>query len=199
MQSKPPQTNATNAPRTNAERTAATRTQILAAARALFAQHGYAATGTPEIVRAAGLTRGALYHHFADKAAVLDAVLHAEATAVAERIEAATDGIDDPARALDFGTDAYLSAMQTPGRARLLLIEGPAVLGPARLAAIDRETGGGSLRTGLAALLGDTPGDLDALADSLSAAFDRAALAIAEGADPAPYRTALRRLLTGLR
>lgn len=184
--------------KSNAERTSATRAALVTAARALFAHQGYAPTGTPEIVRSAGLTRGALYHHFSGKAGLFDAVVHAEAQTVARRIGEATADTADPLSALMTGADAYFDAMQDPGRARLLLLDGPAVLGPARMAEIDRETGGDTLRAGLAALLGPANAELDATADGLSAAFDRAALAIAQGADPAAYRAAIRRLVSGL-
>lgn len=185
-----------NARRTNEARTAATRLALLAAARTLFVDKGYGETGTPEIVAAAGVTRGALYHHFADKAALFRAVVTAEAAAVADAIDrvAKTDG--PPRRALIEGAGAYFAAMTEPGRARLLLLEGPAVLGPEAMAELDREQGGGTLRRGLAAALPKIdPPDLDALADCLSAAFDRAALAIAGGADPAPYCAAITRLI----
>lgn len=76
--------------RTNAERRDATREALLAAARALFAEKGYAATGTPEIVAAARVTRGALYHHFADKADLFRAVVEAEHRRVAAEVEVVT-------------------------------------------------------------------------------------------------------------
>ena len=86
--------------------------------------------------------------------------------------------------------------MTVPGRARLLLLDGPAVLGPQTMAELDRSLGGATLRQGLAeAMRRVDPVELDALADCLSAAFDRAALAIAGGADPAPYCAAITRLI----
>lgn len=188
-------------PRSNEDRTAATRTALLDAARALFIDKGYADTGTPEIVARARVTRGALYHHFADKADLLRAVITREAQAVAETIEGGTSMQDSALDALLNGADAYFEAMRVPGRARLLLLEGPVVLGLEEMARIDRQTGGQTLLEGLAhaqaaGALGDVP--LAPLAALLSAAFDRAALAIAEGEAAEPYRVAIRALLTGL-
>lgn len=178
--------------RTQDARSAAMRTRLIGAARALFVEKGFAATGTPEIVAAAGVTRGALYHHFSDKADLLRAVLMAEAAAVAASIEAAEVS---PAAPFEAGTRAYFAAMAVPGRARLLLVEGPAVLGPAEMARIDAGSGGAALRAGLSEALPDAePAETAALADMLSAGFDRAALAVAAGADPAPYLAALARI-----
>ena len=115
--------------RSNKQRSETTRAELIAAARLLFVGRGYAETGTPDIVDAAGLTRGALYHHFDDKKALFLAVVEAEARAVAEEIERAAPD-DMPAReALVKGGEAYLDALAAPGRTRLLLLDGPAVLG----------------------------------------------------------------------
>lgn len=182
--------------RTNEARTAATRAALIGAARTLFVEKGYGETGTPEIVAAANVTRGALYHHFADKADLFRAVVTAEAAALAEAIDRATIPVAAPRKALIEGTGAYFAAMTVPGRARLLLLDGPAVLGPQTMAELDRSLGGATLRQGLAeAMRRVDPVELDALADCLSAAFDRAALAIAGGADPAPYCAAITRLI----
>ncbi|WPZ35569.1 helix-turn-helix domain-containing protein [Thalassobaculum sp. OXR-137] len=182
--------------RTNEARRAATRAALIAAARALFVEKGYGETGTPEIVAAAEVTRGALYHHFADKADLFRAVVTAEAKALAEAIDRAAAPAASPRKALIEGTGAYFAAMTVPGRARLLLLDGPAVLGPHVMADLDRSQGGATLRQGLAeAMRRIDREELDALADCLSAAFDRAALAIAGGADPAPYCAAITRLI----
>src|SRR5690606_7655672 len=115
--------------RSNRERTEATRAALLDAARKLFVEKSYAETGTPEIVAAAGVTRGALYHHFADKQALLRAVVEAESQAVADEVEKAAPVSLAPLDALRLGGTAFLAAMTTPGRTRLLLLDGPAVLG----------------------------------------------------------------------
>lgn len=187
--------------RSNEARTARTRAALMAAAREMFVERGYEATATPEIVRRAGLTRGALYHNFTDKADLFHAVVAGEAEAVAAEIEAGSAGETDALAALLAGADAWFAAMSRPGRARLLLIDGPAVLGPEAMRDTDLRTGGATLREGIAALTGE---DAEAervavLAELLSAAFDQAALAIATGAPPPPYRVALAELLASLR
>src|SRR5256885_16549175 len=75
-------------PRTQAERTAATRTALIAAARELFAEHGYAGVGTEAIVRAAGVTRGAMYHQFTDKQDLFAAVFEAVEAGLTAGIDA---------------------------------------------------------------------------------------------------------------
>ncbi len=182
-------------PRSNRERTQATRQALLAAARALFVDKGYAETSTPEVSAAAGTTRGALYHHFIDKRDLFRHVLQHEAEAVRAAIDAAAPAPADPLHALIQGARAYLRAMTAPGRTRLLLIDGPAVLGHAEATAIDGAQAAAALRTGLSAVLGEETIALDALAPLLSAAFDRAALEIDAGADAQAVGEAMEWLL----
>ncbi|MBG6166395.1 AcrR family transcriptional regulator [Labrenzia sp. EL_13] len=187
--------------RKQAERRAETRRALLGAARKLIVAKGYAETGTPEIVKDADVTRGALYHHFSDKADLMRALVHQEAAAVASEINADTSTDQSPLDAFMAGAKAYFSAMSAPGRARILLLEGPAVLGLGEMAEIDRETGGATLLEGLRhaaaqGAIGDIP--LEPLADLLSSAFDRAALAIANGEDSEAYEQATKKLLAGI-
>ncbi|MEM1360550.1 MAG: helix-turn-helix domain-containing protein [Pseudomonadota bacterium] len=182
--------------RRNVDRSADTKARLIAAARKLFVEKGFSGTSTPEIVRQAEVTRGALYHHYADKTALFRAVLEAESDAIGHAIEA----IDKQPNPLAAGSAAYFSAMAVPGRARLLLVEGPFVLGAAEIDAMDGGGGRASLRAGLAAAVnGFSETEIDALAMILSAGFDRAALAIAEGAAPEPYHVALQSLIEGIR
>lgn len=187
--------------RSNRDRSEATQAALVAAGRRLFLEKSYSEVSTPEVAVAAGVTRGALYHHFADKEALFRAVVEAESAVVAAEIEQAAPLSHSPVAALVRGGEAFLAAMQEPGRVRLLLLDGPAVLGRAAMDEIDMRHGGRTLREGLeAAMAGGALRKLpvDAAAALLSAAYDRAALAIDAGADPRDYRRALEALIEGL-
>ena len=186
--------------RSNKERTESMRQALIDAARSLFVEKGYAETATPEIVAKAGVTRGALYHHFEDKRALFRAVIEREAADVAADIEAATPPGNSPRQAILEGTRAYFDAMARPGRTRLLLLDGPAVLGTEMIRAIDQETSEASLKQGLEALLSGSrnSGHAETLAILLSAAFDRAALAIETGVDRRQCEDAIAALIDGL-
>lgn len=187
--------------RSNKDRSDATRAALIAAGRRLFVSGGYAETGTPELVAEAGVTRGALYHHFADKRALFRAVVEAESAAVAHEIESAARPGLSPLKALSKGGAAFLEAMRVPGRTQLLLIDAAAVLGREELDAIDARHGGRTLREGLSAAMqaGALPKlPLAPTAQLLSAAYDRAALAIAAGADPGEWHKLIDTLVAGL-
>ncbi|USG62931.1 TetR/AcrR family transcriptional regulator [Sneathiella marina] len=184
---------------TNAERTLAMRVNLLDVARRLFSEKGYGATSTPEIVAAAKVTRGALYHHFEDKLALFRAVVEREAERVADAIQEEDSAGDDILNTLKIGSEAYFKAMQEPGRSHLLLVEGPAVLGLREMNNIMAARDGEQLRLGLQGLLQHDPNlPLDALSDVLAAAFDRAAYAVAEGRAEEKYRQALDSILTAI-
>ena len=187
--------------RTQAERRAETRGQLLAAARKLFAERGFADTGTPDIVAAAGVTRGALYHHFADKTALFAAVVEAEHAAVAAGIETAGDAMpEDPVAALLAGGAAFFAAMRDEGRRRILLVDAPAVLGRAALDEIDARHGLETLVCGLrdamdAGAIKRLP--VEPLAQLFGALFDRAALAPVERQEE--FQQAMAAMVEGLR
>lgn len=188
--------------RTQSQRRADTQRALVSAARRLFAAKGFAATGTPEIVAEAGVTRGALYHHYADKTALFQAVVEQEHALLAMSINAAAEGEDEPGpvRALIAGGDAFLDAMQEPGRRQILLVDAPAVLGRAAVDEIDTRHGLRTLIEGVkAAMEAKAIRDLPAipLAHLLNALFDRAALAAPE--ELADYRKTIKALIRGLK
>jgi AcrR family transcriptional regulator len=187
--------------RSQGERTDATRAALVGAARALFEARGFAGTGTPEIVAAANVTRGALYHHFADKTGLFHAVARQVAQEVADEITQRSRRHKKPVDALLAGAQAYFAAMAAAGRARLLLLEAPAVLSAEQVMGLSDLAGFQALQEGLQAALGEgqpAAAPLRELSVLLSAAFDRAALAIARGEPAAPYEQAIRLLLSRL-
>ncbi len=185
-------------PRSNRERTDATRTALLDAARTLFVEKGYADTATPEIVTAADVTRGALYHHFPDKKALFWAVIEREANDVAADIDARSAEASSAREALLQGASAYFDAMAVPGRTRLLLREAPAQH------AIDSGEGEDpaeqGLKIGLSHLLAGSEhlNLLDPLTVLISSLFEKAAIAIDCGGKRADYEAAIAALIDGL-
>src|ERR1700709_1483523 len=116
---------------TRAGRAEAPRASLIAAARRLFTERGYDAVGTEEIVRAAGVTRGALYHHFGGKSGLLDAAyeqLEAESTERVARIVLGSD-LHSPLEAMAAGIEAFLDECAEPELRQIALHDAPAVLG----------------------------------------------------------------------
>jgi AcrR family transcriptional regulator len=113
------------------ERSQATRAALLATARELFAERGYAAVGTEEIVRATGVTRGALYHHFAGKLELFEAVYEAvEEQLLVEIATAVADFESDPLELLNAGAQAFLDASENDRSVQqIALVDAPSVLG----------------------------------------------------------------------
>jgi AcrR family transcriptional regulator len=182
--------------RSNADRSEAMRASLLDVGRKLFVKQGYMETSTPQIVAAAKVTRGALYHHFADKLDLFRAVVEREAEKVAIAIERSLPEDTDALEGLIAGSNAYFDAMKVPGRARLMLVDGPAVLGKEEMNRIYAAQDEEQLKIGLEEVLaGRSDLPLEALAKVLAAAFDRAALAISQGEEDAPYRKAVTHLL----
>ena len=189
-----------------AERAEATRTALVAAARELFTERGYAAVGTEEIVRRAEVTRGALYHHFADKRDLFRTVHEQMEGEIVAAIAARMDGTTDPLELLKTGTRAFLDACMDPAHARVNLLDAPSVLGWEEWREIDMRHGMGLVTAGLQA--GMDAGALRVqpvrpLAHLLLAAMGEAALMIANSSGPQATRdemeTSLLELLEGLR
>jgi len=189
-----------NPHRSNEQRTKQTRAALIAAARKLFVEKGFAETSTPDIAKAAQVTRGALYHHFKDKTDLFRSVILAESELIAREIKEAASTDVTPLNALTKGAAGYFDAMSASGRPQLLLIEGPAILGHIEMREIDRKTGGQELLQGLRFELKGREDDttITVMADLLSAMFDRAALAITTGENPTPYQAIMDKLLRSL-
>ena len=188
-------------------RSEATRQRLVAAARTLFAERGYAGVGTEQIVQAAGVTRGALYHQFRDKADLFAAVAEAVQAEIAHRITAGaqTDGPLDPITALQAGVGRFLEACADPAVERILLLDGPAVLGWQAWRDLADRYGLGLLQHALQAAIDAgaiTPQPVVPLAHVLIGALDECALYVARAADPAAARqqctAILQQLLDGL-
>jgi AcrR family transcriptional regulator len=115
--------------RTQAERSASTRAALVSAARDLFSTQGYAATGREEIVARAGVTRGALQHHFGDKETLFREVYELVEKELTDAVAvAAMAAGDDPLDELRAGCNAYLDAVLDPAVQQICAIDGPAVL-----------------------------------------------------------------------
>lgn len=194
-----------------AEHIADTRAALLDAARELFAERGYAGTGTEEIVARARLTRGALYHHFGDKARLFTAVMEAVAAELAERLVAqqlsrTAAGTTGAREELREGIQAFLDACIGSDFQRIVLVDGPAVLGPGAWNDLVEQHGLGLLRAWLQRAIDDgqiDPLPVDPLARLLAALIGEASLYIARAGDPARARreagATIDRILTGLR
>lgn len=185
--------------RSNKQRSEDTRALLITVARQLFCSHGYADTGTPEIVAKAKVTRGALYHHFDGKAALFQAVAMQMADEVAAAIQQESSEAGSALDGLRLGAKAYFSAMAEQDRARILLLEAAAVLDREQLRVLSDAAGSHELQAGLLSILPvDSAVPIGALTELLSAAFDRAALEIANGASVNDYEKAVNHVLEAL-
>jgi AcrR family transcriptional regulator len=175
-----------NVKRTQAERSDATRAGLVAAARSLFAQRGYAAVGTEEIARAAGVTRGALYHHFDGKRELFEAVYEQIEVELAERIAtgALRASATSPLEAMRAGTEMFLLASTEPETQRIVLLDGPSVLGWDRWREIAAEHGLGLI--------------VATLQHVLMGALDEGAMLVARAEDPERMRAEVAQTLAAL-
>ncbi|MFI1465212.1 TetR/AcrR family transcriptional regulator [Nocardia carnea] len=181
-----------------------TRRTLLREGRRLFADNGYAAVTIADIVTAAGVTKGALYHQFAGKPEVFRAVLADVQSEVADRVAAAADARPTPWDQLVAGCEAFLTTCATPEIQRIMLVDGPAVLGWQEWRAMDEATSARHLADALTSLIDEgviAPQPVQPLTHLLSGAMNEAALWLASGTGPealADTLTALRRLLDAL-
>ena len=187
--------------RTQSERRAQTRAALIAAGRTLFTERGFAGAGREEIVERAGLTRGALYHHFASKEDLFAAVYEEVERDLTEAVIVAAAGSNDPVEGLRLGAFAFLDAAATPEVRRVVLLDGPAVLSPEVQHEIAQRYGLGLVREALRAA--DAAGRLlvgpvDLLAPVLLAALHEAATSIADGQNADGMRAVVESLLKAI-
>lgn len=182
-----------------------TKRAIIAAARAAFARDGYAGTSLESIVGPAGVTKGALYHHFANKAGVLDAICVELKTELAARIRAAAVGETAAWPRIQAALATWCTMSAEPAYRRIALRDAPGVLGP-RLREIEHATVLVALIERVRELADEgaiRPVPVDATARVLLAAAGEIAAWLADADDPAPAcaegAAVLRALLDGLR
>jgi AcrR family transcriptional regulator len=185
------------------ERSEATRAALVAAARPLFADRGFAGVGTEEIVRAAGVTRGALYHQFRDKRELFAAVFEQLEAELAQRVSeaAVASGATEPLAALRVGTDAWLDACTEPEVQRIVLLDAPAVLGSERAREIGLLHSVGLVEAALQAAVDAgqlAPQPVRGLAHILIGAVDEAALYVATSDDQVAARAEVGAVLDRL-
>ena len=195
--------------RSHAERRAATRRALLDAARVLFAGKGYAEVSIEEVVREAGVTRGALYHHFEDKRLLLRAVVEEIEDEIDVLVEGAAEEAHarsgDPLEAMMAGSYAFLDACSRPEVRRIMLLDGPAVLGWEEWHEMDAGHAVAQIKAGLEMLVDDglvEPQPLRPLAHLLHGAVIEAAFYVAASEDALEARgeagAGLERLMRGL-
>jgi len=186
---------------TNPERSAHTRARLLGVARTLFARDGYAATPTEAILEGAGVQRGALYHHFTDKAALFEAVCIQLVEEALPPIDTATARARGALDALTRGSIAWIEFVTRDDVRRILLVDGPTVLGWQRWQALDDRLSVNALRTALreAIAAGEIAfeGDAELLTTMVNGALNALALQVGNAA-PAPAARQWQRAVRGL-
>ena len=181
---------------TQAERTEATCGRLIATARRLFAEKGFAATSTEEILGEADVSRGALYHHFSSKTDLFQAAFEAVEDELTARIlELATaSGETDPLRILELGFDAFLDQCLNPEVQRIVMLDGPTVLGWDTWHELDERYAFGTIKAVLAvaAELGRIePAAVEPLAHLILGAVMQAGMVVARADDPGVAKEAM--------
>src|SRR5919107_3767114 len=190
--------------RSQAERRATTRRALLDAAREMFAEKGYHGAAAEEIVRRAGVTRGALYHHYEDKKDLFRAVVDEMEGEIDEEIEAAERAQPELPEAVMAGYRAFVDAVLDPEMRRTFFLDGPSVLGW-EWREIDARHAVGKIEEGLEALIAEgfvEPQPVGPLARLINGTLLEAAFFVAASEDPEAARDevwgAMERLVGGL-
>ena len=188
-----------------AEQREQTRRELLRESRRLFATQGYGATGLSQIVESAGVTKGALYHHFDSKDGLFRAVLEEVQQHVASIVVTSADAHNDPWMRLTVGCRAFLTACVDPEIQQIMLVDGPAVLGWNEWRVLDEAASARHLTEALSTLIEQgiiARQPVEPLAHLLSGAMNEAALWLATTENPgdlADTLTALFQMLEALR
>ncbi|MBB4929517.1 AcrR family transcriptional regulator [Lipingzhangella halophila] len=193
------------APRTKAQQREATMRELIAAGRELFARNGFGAVSLAELTQRAGVTKGALYHHFGSKMGLFRAVVAEVQYDVGARVAAAAEATPDPWTRLTSGCAAFLAASSDREVQQIMLVDGPAVLGWSEWRAMDEAASERHLTEALTELVEDgtiAHQPVRPLVHLLSGAMNEAALWLARSGDPKDLSdtvAALTRLLESLR
>jgi len=202
QQATPPQQ---TAPGKRAAQGRATRGRLIEVATSLFAEHGYEGTSVEAVLAAAGVSRGALYHHFAGKEALFSAVLLAISDRVTAEVTEAIRDCTDPVDAMHTGALAWIDLAGDPVIQRIMLVDAPSVLGWEQWRAMDEGRTVGAMQAMLQAVSdsGRLPPELvEPFSHMILAALDEAAMVVARAPDSraavAEGRQAVEELLNRL-
>ena len=181
---------------TQAERTEATRGRLIATARRLFGEKGFAATSTEEILSEAEVSRGALYHHFSSKTDLFRATFEAvEEELTAKLLETATAGGEtDPIKILELGFNTFLDQCLNPEVQRIVMLDAPTVLGWDTWHELDERYAFGTIKAVLAVAAdsGRIEAEaVDSLTHLLVGAVMQAGMVVARADDPAAAKQLL--------
>ena len=177
------------------------RARLLEAARDLFAAGGYAATSIDDVLAVTGLSRGALYHHFANKRELFAAVLEDVESEIAQAVASAASRARSPRKALQTGCEAWLSLARDPTIRQISLVDAPNVLGWETWRATEARHGLGLLRAALSAQADGghlEPALVDHYAHILLATLIELGLMISRAENPDQAETQARRALSDL-
>lgn len=196
-----PDPSSADRPSLRAEQVAQTYAALIAAGRRLFGRDGYAATSVEDLAREARVTTGALYHHFATKGVLFEAVFEAAHQEMLAASEQAAAGASAPLEFLARGFESFLDAVLQPDVQQILIVDGPAVLGPVRFTELDERYSVAAIVAALRAAV--SRGDLrvedpETVARLLLGAVTRGAMLIAGSAEPEQTRDAVARSMRAL-
>jgi AcrR family transcriptional regulator len=179
---------------TQAERTEATRGRLVATARRLFAEQGFAATSTEEILEAASVSRGAMYHHFSSKTELFQAAFEAVEDDLTAEVLTAAAAESEPVRQLSRGFASFLDQCLRAEVQRIVMLEGPTVLGWDTWHELDERYAFGSLKAVLGRLAEQgrlAPDAIDPWAHLLLGALMQAGMVVARAEDPDSAKRAM--------